>query len=182
MTSASTGRSQGNQTGTGFNERLGAGNSMLLQVPGIQTEALPKLIQGRIWNSVFTMVGQIGTSKGRPIEPTLSAGMGGSCRQGRGPGAPAEATAAAPITSALTRITTTKLDTLIVNLGTVLEFPRPGHENTDYRGEPITAEAGLSSTLSKPAHPLEMRRYAGRCARWSILPPLSGKDARDYTS
>lgn len=115
--SASTGRNQGNQTGIGFRDRLGAGNSMLLQVPGMHTEALPKLIQGRIWNSVFTMVGHMGTSKGRDIDPTLSGGMGGSFKHGRGPGAPAEAKTAHPSTHMPTRITTTDLDTLIVTSG-----------------------------------------------------------------
>jgi len=46
--STSSGLSQGIQMGIGFNDRQGAGNSMVLHVPGIQTDALPRLTQGRI--------------------------------------------------------------------------------------------------------------------------------------
>ena len=86
--STSSGRSQGNQTGMGFNDRHGAGNSMDLHVPGMQTDAVPKLSQGRILNSVLMSVGQIGTSKGTEMDPTVSGGTGGSGRQGRGPQPP----------------------------------------------------------------------------------------------
>jgi hypothetical protein len=83
--STSRGRSQGNQTGMGLSERHGAGNSMALHVPGIQTEAFPKVIQGRIWNSVLMRVGQMGKSNGMEMGPTLSGGTGASGGQGRGP-------------------------------------------------------------------------------------------------
>ena len=66
----------------GFREIQGAGNSMDLQVPGMHTEAVPKLTQGSMWNSVFTIVGQMGTSNGIETGPTLSGGMGLSGTQG----------------------------------------------------------------------------------------------------
>jgi hypothetical protein len=75
--------------GMGFKDRHGAGNSTDLQVPGIHTDALPKLTHGRMWNSVFSRVGQIGISKGRPIGPTLSGGTGRSGKHGRKPPSPA---------------------------------------------------------------------------------------------
>ena len=62
---------------------------MALQVPGIQTDALPKLIQGSTWNSVFRSVGQMGISKGMEIGPTVSGGIGRSGRHGRGGESPA---------------------------------------------------------------------------------------------
>ena len=46
--STSSGLSQGIHTGIGFREKQGVGNSMDLHVPGIQTEALPMLTQGRM--------------------------------------------------------------------------------------------------------------------------------------
>lgn len=76
--STSRGRSQGNQTGIGFNDKHGAGNSMALQVPGIHTDALPRLIHGNMWNSVFRSVGQTGRSNGIDIGPTVSGGIGRS--------------------------------------------------------------------------------------------------------
>jgi len=56
---------------------------MDVQVPGMHTDALPKLTQGRMWNSVFTIVGQIGMSNGIEMGPTLSGGIGLSGTQGR---------------------------------------------------------------------------------------------------
>jgi hypothetical protein len=44
--STSRGLSQGIQIGIGFSEKHGAGNSMAVHVPGMQTDALPMLIQG----------------------------------------------------------------------------------------------------------------------------------------
>jgi hypothetical protein len=48
LQSTSKGLSQGIQMGMGFKDRHGAGNSTDLPVPGMQTEALPKLTQGRM--------------------------------------------------------------------------------------------------------------------------------------
>ena len=79
--STSSGLSHGNHTGMGFSEKQGAGNSMVLQVPGIQTEARPILTQGRMLNSVLISVGQIGRSNGIEMGPTLSGGMGRSGTQ-----------------------------------------------------------------------------------------------------
>jgi hypothetical protein len=53
-------------------------------------------------NSVFRSVGQIGTSKGTPIEPTDSGGMGLSGMHG--PGLPAAAIEAVQITTSITAI------------------------------------------------------------------------------
>lgn len=91
MQSTSKGLSHGIQKGMGFRDRHGAGNSTDLHVPGMHTEALPKLIHGRMWNSVLSRVGQIGMSKGRPIGPTLSGGIGRSGMHGRKPPSPANA-------------------------------------------------------------------------------------------
>jgi hypothetical protein len=71
--------------GIGFSEKHGAGMSTLLPQPGKHTEALLKLTQGRIWNSVFRMVGQIGTSKGMDTPPRVSGGTGRSGMHGPGP-------------------------------------------------------------------------------------------------
>ena len=72
------GLSQGNQTGMGLRDRDGAGNSIALQEPGMQTEAFEKLSHGKMWNSVLMMVGHMGRSNGKPMQPTLSGGMHGS--------------------------------------------------------------------------------------------------------
>jgi hypothetical protein len=101
--STSNGRNQGNQTGMGLSERHGAGNSTALQVPGIQTEAFPKVIHGRILNSVLMRVGQMGRSNGTEMDPTLSGGTGGSGGQGRAP-QPAARPSTGDITSAHTTI------------------------------------------------------------------------------
>lgn len=76
--SASRGLSHGIQTGIAFRERHGEGMSIHFPVPGIVIEAVPKLIHGRMWNSVFKMVGQTGTSNGTETPPTDSGGMGRS--------------------------------------------------------------------------------------------------------
>jgi hypothetical protein len=85
--STSRGRSQGNQTGTGFSDRQGAGTSTCLP-PGRHTEAFPKLTHGRMWNSVLIRVGHMGRSNGTDTGPTLSGGMGRSGAQ-RAYGSPA---------------------------------------------------------------------------------------------
>ncbi len=78
------GLSHGIQTGIGFSDKDGAGNSIALHVPGIQTDALPKLIQGSTQNSVFRSVGQMGISNGIEIGPTDSGGIGRSGKHARG--------------------------------------------------------------------------------------------------
>ncbi|MEW6138881.1 MAG: hypothetical protein AB1733_11670 [Thermodesulfobacteriota bacterium] len=62
----------------GLSDRHGAGNWIALPVPGMQMVALPNDTHGRMLNSVFTMVGQMGTSNGIEIGPTVSGGTGGS--------------------------------------------------------------------------------------------------------
>ncbi|MCX5861870.1 MAG: hypothetical protein NTW27_07090 [Deltaproteobacteria bacterium] len=57
---------------------------MDLQVPGRQIEALPKVTQGKILNSVLIIVGHTGISNGMGIGPTLSGGTGRSGTQIRG--------------------------------------------------------------------------------------------------
>jgi hypothetical protein len=81
--SASNGLNQGNHTGTGFNDGHGNLNSIDLQLPGKQTETLVRLIHGRIWNSVFINVGQIGMSNGTLRPPIVSGGGGRSGKHGR---------------------------------------------------------------------------------------------------
>jgi hypothetical protein len=76
--SISRGLSHGNQTGMGLSDRHGAGNWIALPVQGMQMVALPNDTQGRMLNSVFTMVGQMGTSNGTEMGPTVSGGTGGS--------------------------------------------------------------------------------------------------------
>lgn len=83
--SISKGLSQGNQTGIGLSDRHGAGNWMALHVPGMQMVALPNDTHGRMLNSVLTMVGQMGTSNGIEMGPTVSGGTG---RSGIQAGAP----------------------------------------------------------------------------------------------
>jgi hypothetical protein len=78
--STSRGLSQGNHTGMGFREKQGAGTTTALHVPGMQIDALPNDTHGRILNSVLTMVGQMGISKGSDTGPTVSAGTGMSGR------------------------------------------------------------------------------------------------------
>jgi hypothetical protein len=82
--STSRGRSHGNQNGTGFREKQGAGNSIEVHVPGRQTEAFPKVTHGKILNSVLIIVGHMGISNGMGIGPTLSGGIGRSGRHTRG--------------------------------------------------------------------------------------------------
>jgi len=86
---------------------------MDLQVPGMHTEAVPKLTQGSMWNSVFTIVGQMGTSNGIETGPTLSGGMGLSGTQGRYPASPAEQGRVTPIASMTSTRRTATLEDLI---------------------------------------------------------------------
>jgi hypothetical protein len=95
--SASIGLSHGIQTGIGFKDRHGVGNSMALHVPGIQTDVLPKLIHGSTQNSVFRIVGQMGISNGIEIGPTDSGGIGRSGKHTRGGQSPAREYTGAPI-------------------------------------------------------------------------------------
>lgn len=111
--STSRGRSQGNQTGIGFKERHGAGKSMDRHVPGMHTDAFPKVSHGRMLNSVLTSVGQMGTSNGREMEPTLSGGTGRSGTQGRGPYPPPRHNAGPRRSAETTIITSTKRGDLI---------------------------------------------------------------------
>lgn len=82
--STSSGLSHGIHMGIGFREKQGAGISIAVHVPGIQMDALPKLTQGMMWNSVLSRVGHTGTSNGRGMDPTLSGGIGRSGTQVRG--------------------------------------------------------------------------------------------------
>ena len=83
--STSRGLSHGIQMGMGFRDRQGAGNSIALPVPGMHTDTFPRLIHGKIWNSVLSRVGQMGTSNGTEIFPTLSGGIQRSGAQVRAP-------------------------------------------------------------------------------------------------
>ncbi len=115
--SASIGRSHGIQTGIGFSDKHGAGNSTALHVPGIQTDALPKLIQGSTQNSVFRMVGQIGISNGIEMDPTDSGGIGRSGIHARGGQSPVSEYAGAPINTSTLIIIMTASRILMTNPG-----------------------------------------------------------------
>ncbi len=74
---------------------------------------MPKFTHGRILNSVFRSVGQIGTSKGTPIEPTDSGGIGRSGIQGPGPTPPERAVEAVTTKSKVNAITIPTIRILI---------------------------------------------------------------------
>jgi hypothetical protein len=114
--STSRGLSHGIQTGIGFSDKHGAGNSMALHVPGMQTDALPRLIQGSTWNSVFRSVGQMGISKGMEIGPTVSGGTGRSGKHGRPGESPANKYAGAAINTIRLITIMTALRTLMTTL------------------------------------------------------------------